>query len=480
MPNRNHFTKVSIPGLVAETKGCIEKEISDGNVNYFSATTDLWTSAAGDPYITFTIHFINHYWELKSYCLQMHYLPQDHNATNIKEVLTETLELWKLEAVKLVGITTDSGANVKLACELLNWRRLSCFGHNLNLAIGKGLNDNRIQRALRICRGVVAAFSRSWKKRRDLVAAQEQKNLPIHKLKLDVVTRWGSVYDMVDRQIEAIRIVLCDDRSSSHLIPSWQDCDILISVTSALKPLKIMTDALSGENCITISAVKPILNHISTELEEADGDTDMAKEIKERIKVDFELRYLDDDISQLLELTSFLDPRFKLTQVSDRAGILKEIELQMLKEMDINIPTCHSSAATTSTSGPITTVSSSNEAVPPPSKKLKGLSKVLSQCSTDIVAQHQLTPQQKVKQEIDQFLTHPQPDISDDPLIWWKSESVRYPVLAKLARKFLCLCATSVSSERVFSCGGNIVTDKRTCLKPEKVDSLVFLAQNLK
>ena len=156
---------------------------------------------------------------------------------------------------------------------------------------------------------------------------------------------------MVDRlmeQIEAIRIVLCDDRSSSHLIPSWQDCDILMSITSALKPLKIMTDALSGENCITISAVKPILNHISTELEEADGDTDMAKEIKERIKVDLELRYLDDDISQLLELTSFLDPRFKLTQVSDRTGILKEIELQMLKEMDINVPTCHSSAATTS------------------------------------------------------------------------------------------------------------------------------------
>ena len=209
----------------------------------------------------------------------------------------------------------------------------------------------------------------------------------------------------------------------------------------------------------------------------------MAKEIKGRIKVDLELRYLDDDINQLLELTSFLDPRFKLTQVSDRAGILKEIELQMLKEMDINVPTCHSSAAatsTTTTSGPITAVSSSNEAVPPPSKKLKGLSKVLSQCSTDIVAQHQLTPQQKVKQEIDQFLTHPQPDISDDPLIWWKSESVRYPVLAKLAQKFLCLCATSVPSERVFSCGGNIVTDKRTCLKLEKVDSLVFLAQNLK
>jgi len=46
-------------------------------------------------------------------------LSQDHTATNIKEVLTETLELWKLETAKLVGIMTDSGFNVKLACELL-------------------------------------------------------------------------------------------------------------------------------------------------------------------------------------------------------------------------------------------------------------------------------------------------------------------------------------------------------------------------
>ena len=61
---------------------------------------------------------------------------------------------------------------------------------------------------------------------------------------------------MVDRlieQMEAIRIVLCDDRSSYHLIPSWQDCDILLSITAALKPLKAMTGALSGESCITLT-----------------------------------------------------------------------------------------------------------------------------------------------------------------------------------------------------------------------------------
>ena len=193
---------------------------------------------------------------------------------------------------------------------------------------------------------------------------------------------------------------------------------------------------------------------------------------------------LNDDIRQLLELASFLDPRFKLTHVSDRADILKEMEIQMLKEMDNEnneAPTCHSSS--TATSATSRTVSSSSEAVPPgppPNKKSKGLSKILSHCLSDLVVQQQLSPQQKIKQEIDQYLTHPQLDISEDPLEWWKSESIRYPVLAKLARKYLCICATSVPAERVFSCGGNIACDKRTCLKPERVDHLVFLAQNLK
>jgi len=65
----------------------------------------------------------------------------------------------------------------------------------------------------------------------DLAIAQGQKNLPFHQFKLDVVIRWGSVYNMVEKvleQIEAIRIVLGADRNSSHLIPTWQDCDALL------------------------------------------------------------------------------------------------------------------------------------------------------------------------------------------------------------------------------------------------------------
>ena len=36
------------------------------------------------------------------------------------------------------------GSHIRLACTLLGWKRISCFGHNLDLADRKGLDDQRI------------------------------------------------------------------------------------------------------------------------------------------------------------------------------------------------------------------------------------------------------------------------------------------------------------------------------------------------
>jgi len=60
------------------------------------------------------------------------------------------------------------------------------------------------------------------------------------------------------------------------------------------------------------------------------GDTDMTNEIKEHIKEDLKTRYLDPDVTQLLELSSFLDPRFTLAHVTNKDDILKEVEKHMM------------------------------------------------------------------------------------------------------------------------------------------------------
>ena len=70
-------------------------------------------------------------------------------------------------------------------------------------------------------------------------------------------------------------------------------------------------------------------------------------------------------------------------------------------------------------------------------------------------------------------------EVKSNPLQWWKCHQNIFPILSHLARKYLSVCATSSPSERVFSTSGNIITSKRTCLKPDKVDQLVFLAKSI-
>jgi len=189
---------------------------------------------------------------------------------------------------------------------------------------------------------------------------------------------------------------LSEDRAFAHLSPSWQDRDVLQSIADALKGLKTMTDALAAEQCVTVSAVKPLLNHITEEVLVAeDDDIDLTKEMKKRIA-----RYDDPEFSFLLELSSFLDPRFKLNYVSNRADVLEKVEKKMRELNDGSV----NDAPSTDNSG----------MAAPPTKRAKGLSKVLGHClgSSQSV---QLTPHQQIKQELDQYLSHPQLDVEASP-----------------------------------------------------------------
>ena len=67
----------------------------------------------------------------------------------------------------------------------------------------------------------------------------------------------------------------------------------------------------------------------------------------------------------------------------------------------------------------------------------------------------------------------------ENPLKWWLSNEKYLPHLSLVARKYLCIPATSVPSERAFSTAGCVVNKKRSCLLPENVNKLVFLAENL-
>ncbi|ESP02030.1 hypothetical protein LOTGIDRAFT_157161 [Lottia gigantea] len=82
--------------------------------------------------------------------------------------------------------------------------------------------------------------------------------------------------------------------------------------------------------------------------------------------------------------------------------------------------------------------------------------------------------------DIERYINEVSLEADFSPFEWWKISSKRYPTLARLARKYLRLPATSVPSERVFSDAGNTVTKKISNLDPGTVNHLIFLRDALK
>ena len=124
---------------------------------------------------------------------------------------------------------------------------------------------------------------------------------------------------------------------------------------------------------------------------------------------------------------------------------------------------------------------------PPPSKKAKKglmslLDDVVNSKSQDEGAP--LSDSERIKAEVEREMNNyiaieVDPSTVGNPLVWWKDNQEHYPRLARLARKFFCIPATSVPSERAFSVAGHVVNEKRACLLPENVNMLVFLGANL-
>jgi len=62
-----------------------------------------------------------------------------------------------------------------------------------------------------------------------------------------------------------------------------------------------------------------------------------------------------------------------------------------------------------------------------------------------------------------------------NPLNWWKINETQYPQIAKMARDYLAIPATSVLSEQYFSISKNLITDNRNRLAGKTVRICICL-----
>ncbi|XP_055081736.1 E3 SUMO-protein ligase ZBED1-like [Periophthalmus magnuspinnatus] len=255
----------------------------------------------------------------------------------------------------------------------------------------------------------------------------------------------------------------------------------------AMKPMKVATLVMSKESTPTLSVVAPLHAQLIHDLQESPSDSTLVKEIRAAICEDLSKRYKDQH-KETMYLCSALDPRFKALpflpdhqqdeiymRVIAEAGRIhdsfqKEVDLEIVTEV---MPVEQDDSEE---------VKENCAAGPPPkrTKDMYSLADLLGPTYCAGTAVRQRTTQDHAEEEVTRYKEAPALSLSEgNPLSWWKEHQNEYPLMSQLAKMYLCIPGTSVSSERVFSTAGDIVTTQRSALSSDHVDQILFLNKNL-
>ena len=128
-------------------------------------------------------------------------------------------------------------------------------------------------------------------------------------------------------QERALVQILVADPKTALLKSCWQGTEVMESVVSALKPISVLIDILSGEEQVIASCLKPLLNHLHSEaLAEKEGeseDTALKSDIQHRVREYMKRKYKDDgSVKSTLNISCCLDPRFMLKNYSDEEAFV--------------------------------------------------------------------------------------------------------------------------------------------------------------
>nr|XP_023657651.1 zinc finger BED domain-containing protein 1-like [Paramormyrops kingsleyae] len=487
IPTRSYMTDKAVPRIYDKVKDNVKSALS--SAPRVALTCDGWTSRATEVFVTITCHYVDEEWELMLHVSQTRAMHESHTGSNIAELLKAALEEWDLVS-KDPAIVTDNAANKdSIAAELAGMLHFRCFAHTLNLASQRALKLPAVARLLGRVRRISTFFKRSTTASYVLRQKQKLLELPEHKLITDVVTRWNSAHDMLERFLEqqpAVSAALLSNelRKTEKEVCTLCESEITSAeeIVDAMKPMKIATLVMSKESSPTLSVVAPLHAQLIQDFQESRADSEIVKEIKAAICQDLSKRYMDQQ-KETMYVCSALDPRFKaLPFLPDDER--EEIYLRITAEAR-RIQELFQEEAEVIPGEEDNHVEDKDDipASPPPKKKkdLCCLADLLgSTYSAGPVVRHRTT-QAQAEEEMSRYKEAPPLSLAEgSPLSWWKEHQNEYPLMSRLAKVYLCIPGTSVSSERVFSTAGDIVTAQRSVLSSKHVDQLLFLNKNLK
>lgn len=184
------------------------------------------------------------------------------------------MEEWNFNPKSPVYLVSDNAANMLKAGELLGCDlHLGSYTHTLNFAAEKALKVKIVSNMLAKVRRIVAFFHRSAVAANAFKVQADLLGIPNKKLKTDVVTRWNSAYEMIERylevQVAVVGALLSKDvKNKDKDLKFLQDDELRVAddFVKCMKPLKSITTTLCTEKNASISIILPLHRRLCDQL----------------------------------------------------------------------------------------------------------------------------------------------------------------------------------------------------------------------
>ncbi|OWM74551.1 zinc finger BED domain-containing protein RICESLEEPER 2-like [Punica granatum] len=445
-------------------------------------TSDLWTSITTDGYLSLTAHFIDKNWILQKRILNFSPMPPPHTGVALNNKITSLLAEWGIEG-RLFSITLDNAsANdtfVGLLRSHLNLKdaRLGkgeffhqrCCAHIINLIVQDGLKE--IDVAIEKVRESVKYVKGSQVRKEKFLECVKLFSLNSKKgLRQDVPTRWNLTFLMLESALYYRRAFCHLELSDSNYIncPTPLEWQKIEKIKKFLGVFFEITSLFSGIKYPTANLFFPSTFKAYLMLKEfSDGTDEDLGPMSLGMLMKFEKYWFE--FSVILSIAVILDPRYKLEFVDWSYRKLygsQSSEFQTVRDKLFSFYEEY------------TACDKENRTFASKEKVVLDLDQESESVDMleefDDYADNVYSASTK-KSELEKYLDETRSDRKTnlDILEYWKINSQRYPTVARMARDVLSIPVSTVASEAAFSCGGRVLDQYRSSLKPELVEALM-------
>ncbi|KAM6291674.1 zinc finger BED domain-containing protein 4 isoform 1-T2 [Porphyrio hochstetteri] len=475
LPSSSYFSRTAIPDMYDNVKQIIISHLKEAESGVIHFTSGIWMSNQTREYLTLTAHWVTFESSFRPQCEDYHcsallnvsQIDCDYNGISIQKQLEYWWETWITSIGLQIGITVTDNQSIEKTLNEGDHSSVQCFSHTVNVIVNEAIKSQRmVQNLLSIARKICERVHRSAKAKEKLAELQKEYELPQHQLIQDVPSKWNTSFHMLERLIEQKRAI--DEMSIECSFRELISCDqweVMQSVCHALKPFEAASREMST-HMSTLSQVIPMIHILNRKIEmlfeETMGIDTMLKSLKEAMVSRLSSTLHDPRYI----FATLLDPRYKASLFTEEEA--EQYKQDLIRELEIM----------SSTSDDDKPVSNGCD-IGSPSTNSYGEDNLWSLMG-DMKKTKDLKERAKLPEEM--VLSYLEEEVLEhncDPLTYWNFKKSSWPVLSKLAVRFLGCPPSIVPSERLFSTSNESNNFSQSRLMIEHFEKLIFLKVNL-